>query len=328
MKALVIGYGSIGKRHIDNLSKFPNLKILVCTKRKSDIFLKRTNCKTFKSLESSIKQKPDFAIISNVTKNHSVVANKLAKAGISFFIEKPLSDSLKSMNELLKEVKRRKLVTLMGCNLRFHPCIKKIKEMVDKKEIGKPISIRVENGSYLPDWHIEEDYRNSYAARKDLGGGVLLTCIHEIDYLCWLFGKVKEVFSITGKFSDLDITVEDLSAVLLKFKNNVIAEVHLDYFQRPSFRSCKVIGTKGTIYWDSDINSVKVYDVKKRKWITRMKLNDYDDNSSYIDELSYFLNCVKKKKQTINTVFDGVKILKIVLDIKKAQKLKKLVIVK
>lgn len=91
----------------------------------------------------------------------------------------------------------------MGCNLRFHDCIKKMKSLLEKETIGKIISVKVECGAYLPDWHPYEDYSKGYAARDDLGGGVVLTCIHELDYLYWFFGEIKEVFSITGKFSNL-----------------------------------------------------------------------------------------------------------------------------
>ncbi|MGI0010417.1 MAG: Gfo/Idh/MocA family protein [Nitrosopumilaceae archaeon] len=325
MKALVIGYGSIGKRHIDNLSSFPKMEIFVCTKQKYDDFLRKKRCKVFSSVKEALKERPDIALITNVTSHHVKTAIKLANSGISLFIEKPLSNSLRGVQTLLDVIKRRRLVTLIGCNLRFHPCIKKIKELISKNEIGRVISVRVENGSYLPGWHPYEDYRNSYAATKDFGGGVVLTCIHELDYLYWFFGDVKEVFSITGKFSNLDLSVDDLSSILLRFANNVIAEVHLDYFQNPNFRSCKIIGTKGTIYWDSEINAVKVYDIKKKKWITKLKLQNYDNNTMYVDELSHFLKYVRIKEKTINPVIDGAKTLRIALAIKQASKIKKMV---
>lgn len=325
MKVLVVGYGSIGKRHIDNLSSLQTSEILVCTKRKYDEFLRKKNCKVFKSLRKCIVERPNVALITDITSEHVAIAIKLANMGINLFIEKPLSNSFNNVKKLLSVVKKRKLTTMVGCNLRFHPCIKKIKEMISEKEIGRIISVHVENGSYLPDWHTYEDYRNSYAARKDLGGGVVLTCIHEIDYLYWFFGNVKEIFSITGKFSDLKITAEDLSSILLRFKNNVVAEVHLDYFQNPAFRSCKIIGTKGIIYWDSNINLVKVYDIKKKKWSIKMRLREFDENETYIREINHFINCVKKNKKTINTIEDGAKTLEIALAIKKASESKKMV---
>ncbi len=325
LKALVIGYGSIGQRHISNLSSFPKVEILVYTNRKYDAFLRKKKCKIFDSIEKCLKEKPDFAIITNVTSLHIKTAIQLANSGINLLIEKPLSDTLDGVQTLLNIVKKRKLITLMGFHLRFHPCLRKIKEIVSKNEIGRIISARVENGSFLPEWHPDEKYQNSYASRKSLGGGVVLTCLHEIDYLYWFFGNVKEIFSMTGKFSNLNLSVEDLSAILLRFKNNIVAEVHLDYFQKPSIRTCKIIGTKGTIYWDFNVNVVKIYDFKKKKWIEKLKLKNYDNNNMYIEELSHFLKCMDKKVKSINDVFHGAKTLEMALAIKRSSQIKKII---
>ena len=325
MKVLVVGYGSIAKRHIVNLSKFPNLQIIVCTNRKYDIFLKTKKCKIFNSLEECIKQKPDVAFVTNTTNLHVKTAMKLANAGIHMFIEKPLSNSINDVKILLDVIKKKKLVTLMGCVLRFHPAIKKIKKIISKNKIGKIISIHTENGSFLPDWHPYEDYKQSYASRNDLGGGVVFTNIHELDYLYWFFGNVKEVFSMTGKFSNLEIDVEDLSCILLRFKSNIIAEIHLDYFQKPSIRSCKIVGTKGTVYWDSNINAVRLYDVHKKRWIDKLKLKHYDINNMYLDEIDHFFKCVNKREKSINPIEEGIKILNVAIAVKKASKLKKVV---
>lgn len=322
MRVLVVGYGSIGKRHVKNLSSFPNTEIIICTKQKN---LKINNkYRIFHSLDECIKQNPDAAIISNETSLHVKTAQKLAKAGIHLFIEKPLSNSIHGIQNLLYSVKKKKLTTLIGCDLRFHPCIKKIKEIVSKGQIGRIISVQAESGSYLPDWHPNENYKKSYAARHDLGGGVVLTCIHEIDYLYWFFGDVQQIFSITGRYSDLNISAEDLSAIIIKFKSKIIGEIHLDYFQRPYIRQCKIMGTKGTIHWDSNKNIVKLYDIKKNKWIEEMKLHNYDNNERYVNEIKYFLQCCHNKKKTINPIYEGIKTLKIALAIKTSSQTKRL----
>ncbi len=327
MNVLVVGYGSIGKRHITNLSTFPNLQIFVCTNRKYDSFLKNKKCKIFNSLNDCIKQKLDVAFITNTTNLHVKTAIKLANANIHIFIEKPLSNSTHEIKLLLNIIKKRKLVTMMGCVLRFHPAIKKIKEITSENKIGKILSVHSENGSFLPDWHPCEDYKKNYTSRNNLGGGVVLTNIHELDYLYWLFGNVNEVFSITGKFSDLEIDVEDLSSILLRFKNNIIAEIHLDYFQKPSVRSCKIMGTQGTVYWDSSINNVRLYDVNKKKWIDILKLKNSDANNMYLDEIKHFFKCVNKEEKSINSIEEGAKILNIAIAIKKSSKLKKMVMI-
>jgi predicted dehydrogenase len=321
----VVGNGSIGKRHIQNLLSISNYNIIISTKQRKPKSLNKKRCIFVKSLNEGLQYNPSIGFVTNVSSEHIQTSLLLAKAGCHIFIEKPLSNSLKETEKLLNMVKKEKLVTLMGCNLRFHSCIKKIKSLIEQKTIGEIISVKSECGTYLPEWHPNENYSMSYAARDDLGGGVVLTCIHEIDYLYWFFGEIKEVFSITGKFSDLKIKSSDLSAIILKFKNNIIGEIHLDYFQRPEFRSCKIIGTKGTIYWDSTNNEVKLFDIKKKKWITKLKVKNYDKNKQYVDELSHFLNCVKMKKKSINDLTQGIKTLKIALTTIKSSKEKKLV---
>jgi predicted dehydrogenase len=325
LKALVIGYGSIGKRHISNLSKFHDIEISVVTSRNHDNFLLKNKCKIFKTIDDSLKENYDFCIISNASSLHVDSALLLVKHGVHLFIEKPLSNSLAGINLLLSKSKKQKLVTQIGCNLRFHPCLQKIKEMLLKNEIGNVYSIHIENGSFLPDWHPNEDYKKSYAAQQKMGGGVVLTCIHEIDYLYWFFGKIHEVFSITTKISDLKIDCEDSSSILMKVGKNTIAEIHLDYFQQPPERSCKIIGSLGTLIWNFESNTIKFYNSKKKIWTTILKLKKYNYNQMYVDELSHFIDCIKCKKASINPISDGIKILKIALAVKKSSKLKKMI---
>ena len=177
----------------------------------------------------------------------------------------------------------------------------------------------------IPDEFSMEDYSKGYSARDDLGGGVVLTCIHEIDYLYWFFGQVQEVFSITGKFSNLKIQSSDLSAIIMKFQNNIIAEIHLDYFQKPETRSCKIIGTKGTIVWNSKTNDVKLYNLKNEKWSTKLKIKNYKKNDMYKKELAHFIQCIKQKKKSQNDLSQGNYVLKIALGIIKSSKLKKII---
>jgi len=323
-KILVIGYGSIGRRHVENLLSISDLEIIVCTKR-NDIKKLKKRVKVYSTLKQCLKEKPDMGIVSNETSLHVQTAIKLAKEGLDLFLEKPLSSSLKDVKKLHTIVKKKKLIIQMGCNLRFHPCIKKIKNMIDQQKIGKIISAQVQTCSYLPDYHPWENYRRGYAARKDLGGGIILTQIHEIDYMYWLFQEVENVISMSGKFSDLDVNVEDYAASLLRFKNKIIGELHMDYFQRPDFKSCQIRGTKGEIYWDSDNNCVNIYDMNKKRWKTELEVKNYQRNFSYVEELKHFLKCVKQKKETINDLEQGIDTLKIALAIKKASKLMKAV---
>jgi predicted dehydrogenase len=324
LKALVVGFGAIGKRHGNNLLKIPNMEVIICTNQKDNINLKR-KFKIVNTIKRGIEEKPDFAIIANVTSEHINTAIKLAKVGIDLFIEKPLSNSLDHCKYLDGIVKKKKIVTMIGCNFRFDKSIQTIQKIVKQKKLGKIISTHVENGSYLPDWHPYEDYRKGYSARKKLGGGVVLTNIHEIDYLYWIFGKVNKVFSVTGKFSDLEVDVEDLSEIIMKFKDKSIASIHLDHYQRPTFRQCKIIGTKGTIIWDFQKGKLDIFNLRKQKWENIIHEKHMDRNLTYQKEIAHFIQCVKSRKKTINPLSEGIETLKIVLLIMKSSKINRMI---
>ena len=325
MKILIIGFGSIAKRHINNLIHNINCEIIVYSRRKNIRFLDHKKIMVLNSLEKCLLEKPDVALITNETAFHIPMAIKMAKSGLDLFIEKPLSNSTNGIKTLQKIVKQKKLVTQMGCNLRFHKCIIKIRQLINQKKIGRIISIQSENGSYLPDWHPHEDYRKGYASDRQLGGGIILTMIHDIDYLYWIFGNPKSIFSVSGKFSDLDISAEDYCSSIIEFKNNITAELHLDFFQRPEFRGCKIKGTKGVIYWNSDKNEIRLFKNRKKVWEVVLALKKFQRNEMYIDEIIHFLKCVKNRKQTINNLDEGIKTMKIALAMKKSSKNRRMI---
>jgi len=327
MKILVVGYGSIGKRHVTNLLDNTKAEIIICTKRKNLKFSGK-NVKVINSLDKALKENPTIGFITNETAYHISTAIKLARAGLDLFIEKPLSNSTKGIKILEKIVKEKKLIVQMGFHMRFHKCILKIHELLEQKKVGRVISGQVENGSYLPDWHPYEDYRKGYAAKNRLGGGIVLTQIHEIDYLYWFFGKPRSIYSVTGKFSDLETTVDDYSSSIMKFKQNITTEMHLDFFLGHEYKRCKIKGTKGIIFWNSVYNEVKFFDAKKKSWKMILKLKNFERNDMYVDEIKYFLKHVKNRKKPMNSLDEGIDTMKIALNIIKSGKTKKVIEIK
>ena len=136
----------------------------------------------------------------------------------------------------------------------------------------------------------------------------------------WFIGKITEVFSRNEKLSNLKIDTEDISCSILKFKNNALGELHLDFLQRPDFRSCKIIGSSGVIYWDSNSNNVKKFDIEKKRWITKFFHAHYKRNEMYEDELEYFLKCIKTRTKTMNDISNAIKTLETSLAILKSSK--------
>jgi predicted dehydrogenase len=194
MKILIAGLGSIGRRHLRNLR----------TLGQEDVVLYRTHqatlpdaelgdLPTFTEQSLALDEKPDSVIIANPTALHLDVAIAAAKAGAALLIEKPISDGLAGLGEIQSALNLSGKPAMVGFHFRFHPVLNQVKALLESGQLGKPLSARAHWGEYLPDWHPWEDYRRSYAARADLGGGVVNTLSHPLDYLRWLLGEVESV---------------------------------------------------------------------------------------------------------------------------------------
>ncbi len=315
MRFLVIGCGSIGKRHIDNLLALHAGEILAFDLRddRRREVASQFGVRVVDHLDDAWDAHPEVALVTAPTRQHVPLGLQAAEHGCHLFIEKPLSDQRDRVHQLLNTVQKGNLITLVGCNMRFHPGLMKVKKLVEDNAIGRVVAARVETGQYLPDWHPGEDYRQSYSAGTELGGGVILDGIHEIDYLRWLLGEVTTVACFAGKLSHLEIDTEDTAAILLRFDNQAIGEVHLDYVQRTYSRSCHLIGEEGTIRWDYNEGSVKWYSAKSGQWKFFSNPKGWESNQMYVDELKHFLRCLAQKEQSILDVFEGARVLEVTL---------------
>jgi predicted dehydrogenase len=319
-RVLVMGCGSIGKRHISNLLSLGIRPLVVY-----DIHKERTqeietlySLPTTNTLDSTWELQPNVALICAPSSLHIPLAIEAANHGCHLFIEKPLGDSLAGIDELLQLVAKNHLFTLVGCNMRFHPALLLIQSLLESRTIGRVISMQVEVGKYLPDWHPQEDYRKNYSAQKKMGGGIILDAIHELDYIRWLLGEVKSIVCFADHLSHLEIDTEDTAAILLRFANQEIGEVHLDYVQRSSNRSCRVIGDEGTIVWTSASGKVSWYTAASQQWQEQVLAPDWRTNQMYLDELIHFFHCLKEQKKTMQDVEEGKRVLEIALAAKQS----------
>lgn len=314
-KFFIIGCGSIGKRHINNLKSLLGKADIIAfdtePERREEVAC-QYYVQVVETLEEGWRHSPKIVFVTTPTSQHVSVALEAARRGCHLFIEKPLSNLWDhNLEELLNEVRKKKLITLVGCNLRFHPGLKKVKQLLEDNTIGRVVAARVEVGQYLPDWRPWEDYRQSYSAKKSLGGGIILDAIHEIDYIRWMFGEITSVYCLSGKISHLEIEAEDTAAILLRFANGTIGEVHLDCVQRIYSRSCQIIGDEGTIRWDFTLNEVCWYTKATGQWHTTTNPNN--QNQMYLDELKHLLHCLGGESKPALDVFDAAQVLKIAL---------------
>ena len=311
---MICGVGSIGERHLNNLLKLGYDDIILYRKRDMQLRTIENSFQVFKTLESALREKPDICFICNPTHLHIPTALKCADAGCHLFIEKPLGNSLKDINQLNRILKKKNKKAMVGYMSRFHPCLIKGKEWIEDGRIGKVVFARTQWGEYLPDWHPWEDYRESYAAKKSMGGGPALTLSHEIDTMLWYFGKVKSVIKNSNYNSDLEISCEHSCDIIANFNNGVTANIHLDYIQKPPVRNMEIVGTKGRIYFDYYKNEISIIPSLNKKLSTNKKLNyRFERNSLFIDELKHFFHCVKNGNDPQSDISSAMEVVKIAL---------------
>ena len=262
----------------------------------------------------------DVAFICVPTHLHNQTINKILKfTKCHFYIEKPLSSEIKNCLNTLKKIKKTKKKVAVGYMLVNHPIILKTQSLLRRKVIGDINFVRAECGFYLPNWHPWEDYRKFYMAHKNQGGGVLLDTSHEINYLQRLFGQVKNIQGLVGKFSNLKISSDDLALSIMNFKkNNVVGQIHLDLMQFEKSRNFKIIGTKGVIEGCLVTNKIKIFYNNKKKKVEK-KLN-YNFNKIYFTQLRQFWSLQKNKKNNLCTGEEAYHTMQIIEGIRKSNK--------
>lgn len=253
MKFLIAGLGSIGRRHFRNLIALGEQDIVLLRSHKATLLddeLAGYPVET--DIHAALqKHKPEAVIVANPTALHLEVAIPAAEAGCHILLEKPVSDSLERLDVLQQAAQRSGSRILVGFQFRYHPTLNKARGLVQAGALGQVLTVHAHWGEYLPQWHPWEDYRQSYAARADLGGGVIRTLTHPLDYLRYLIGEVAALWSFNGHISALELDVEDAAEIGLRFSNGAIGGLHLNYFQRPPVHRLEITGTNGTLRWDN-----------------------------------------------------------------------------
>jgi len=308
---LIVGFGSIGKRHYQNLKmlSFDNVSVFDNDPGAfGDTDVKRLS-------EFDINQANNFQIvfICSPSNFHFEQAMIAAKAGCHLFIEKPVSSKLDGLEDLDAICQKKNLITMVGCNMRFNPCLVFIKKYLQEKKLGNVYSFNHHFGYYLPFWRPGQDYSKNYAAKKERGGGIILDDIHEFDLLFWLndFKPVVKNYLVFSKISDLTIETEDQAAAIFLFEDNILGIVSCNYLEKSYSRGCKIIGQNGVLEWDFKENKVCLLSEKDREVI--FDGGELDINEMYLKELGYFLGCVGRGEGTFNDANRATFLLKYII---------------
>lgn len=287
-KYLVIGSGSIARRHIANLrTLFPLAEVACVSASGRTVGLEETQATcVFQGMEDAIDWQPEFAVVASPAPFHLAHALAFLRRNIPVLIEKPLSDSLARITEHSAELAAYSSRIGVSYNLRYLPSARRMKELVSEGRIGTLRSVSIDLGQYLPDWRPQDDYRKNVSANRHLGGGVLLELSHELDYLQWIFGDFDEVYGIVSNSGALEIDVEDRADILFSRADGFVAHLHLDFLQRKATRRCKIIGAEGNLVWDLIGNCIWLE--TKTGTETLFDGADYDRNEMYLDQLQHF----------------------------------------
>ena len=335
MKILMIGLGGIGQRHTRNLRALlgDSVEIIAYRTRRLTHVVTPTmgadaernveevyNITSFDSLAEALAQKPDMAFVCNPSSLHVEVTRACLLAGCDVFLEKPLADSLDGTAELVEIAWQKNLIAMVGYQLRFHPCVKKLQQVVGSGELGSLLAVRSTIGEYLPNWHPYEDYRAMYAARAELGGGVVLTQIHELDFLYSIFGAPSRVYAVGGHWSDLEVDVEDTASSLMEVPwqgRRLPIQLHTDYLQSPPNRQTEVIGDHGRAVMDLNAQTVSVYQ-RNVPQPEVFRVENFDRNELFLDQTRHFLQCVETREKPVVDLADGIQSLRMALAIKRS----------
>jgi len=325
VKILIAGLGSVGRRHLRNLRQLGE----------SDILLFRTHQATLPEeelqglpvetdLERALAWQPQAVIVANPTALHMQVAVPAARQGCHILLEKPVSDSLEQLDELQSAAASSGSRIQVGFQFRFHPTLRKAGDLIRAGAVGQVLTAHVHWGEYLPGWHPWEDYRRAYAARADLGGGVIVTLTHPLDYLRWLIGEVEALWSFNGHISALEVDVEDVAEIGLRFTGGAIGGVHLNFIQRPAVHRLEIAGSAGTLRWDNADGVLKLarFPAPFGSWAGQSPApveeqfvppKGFERNTLFLEQMRAFLAVVRGEALPDCTLADGRRALEIAL---------------
>lgn len=307
----VVGLGSIGRRHVRILKVLrPELEITLVRSGQGPVWPEEQLAqRVVKTSAEAIAVGAQAAIVSSPAPFHVLQGQEWLRAGKPLLIEKPLSHNTTGLSELKALMEAQNVPVLVGYVLRYDLAAQHFYHWLQSKPIGDLLHVRIECGSYLPDWRPEQDYRESASARTDLGGGVLSELSHEIDYANWFFGPFAEVQASLQYSKTLEIETEDGADLLLYNSVGLPVSVHLDFYRRVPTRQCRVQTTQGELVWDA--LAQKVGWTTAVGEVTEQHFSQARDDL-FVRQLKHFFNCLENHEPPKVTLNDGMEVMQII----------------
>ncbi len=319
-KILFIGLGGAGQRHLRIVkSKFEDAKLYGLRRKKNtpslnpDFTIKKSstlekdyNLQLIESIEEIKKIQPNLTVIASPSAMHCSDILYAAESGSDIIVEKPGAMSSEEAKKIKKVVLEKKLKFLVSFQRRFHPLVKKFRENILNNKIGKASYIKISTKSFVPDWHPYEDFRNLYACRKDLGGGVIPTEIHEIDIILWIFGNPNKIEVSSSNSSNFNLDVEDTAFIRLSF-DNLVVEADLCFMDKDAKREIFVEGECGSMKLDLIHQNLEINKNESNKILVNSNIQNDDQ---FREQLNFFFHEQKRNSQTyLNAIINNSKII-------------------
>lgn len=311
---VVIGGGSIGKRHARNLMSLGHSQITIIeTDSAQARALTEAGFSVEPDLTAAFAPHIDAVLVCSPSIFHLEHTRAAIDAGKHVFVEKPLATSMDGVDDLVTAAEEAGLVAMVGFNMRFRDGFLRAKSLLESGGIGKPLAARANASFYLPHYHPDKDYRTRYQAQKNLGGGVVLDDIHELDYLSALFGPVTKVFAVVQRLSHLEMDVEDFAAITLWHQSGVITQLQLDFLQHVYRRALEVTGSQATLTLDHNSGEIRVYGPQPDAYRVMPQVMGVEVNQMYVDEMAHFVDCVAGRAQPIADLSVGRDALRVAM---------------
>mgnify|MGYP003292908002 CR=1 FL=1 len=307
MRVIFIGIGSIAKKHIAALQAIDS-NIEIHALRSSKESQHYPNVMDIYDMDNINPKDYTFAIISNPTSEHAKTIKSLISYNIPLFIEKPLFAEL-GHEDILHLIKEKEIKTYVACDMRFLDCLNYVYDYIHGKGSTRRVNeVNVYCGSYLPEWRPGTDYKKCYSAIPELGGGVHIDLIHDVDYVYWIFGAPLSTSKVFRNNSSIDIRAYDYANYTMVY-NDFCASVILNYYRRDAKRTMEIVFADGT--WTVDMNANLITD---ETGIVIFKSNQ-SGMDCYIKQLQSFINSLNfSDKKNSNDAFEAYEVLKICLE--------------
>ena len=311
---LIVGLGSIGRRHTDNFSKYFNeIDIVDINPERIEQAKKEYNINnSFSDYKNALENNSyDAVAITTPPHLHLPIAKLSAEKGSHLFIEKPLGMNIDGWQDVERLCIDNKIISYVAYCHRHIVFSKRLKEMVEEGLIGRPVHANMRWGSYLPDWHPYEDYRSFYMAKKEQGGGALMDESHGIDLVRYILGDVREVFGIVDTISDLEIDSDDAAFLTLRMESNALVHINFDLASRTPRLNFEITGTKGSLIWDRALNKIDHYSANSKEWLTE-QFTQEDTMAMYPNQAKYFVGSINNGSTVMNSIGDAINTQKVI----------------